>query len=87
MAARAIALYVLKHENAAAGVCIGWDTRFASQAFAKVVAQVLSEAGIPVALSGKFTPTPELSVRRARARRCGRRHDYVEPQSRRSGTA
>jgi phosphomannomutase len=61
VAARAIALYVLKHENAAAGVCIGWDTRFASQAFAKVVAEVLSEAGIPVALSGKITPTPELS--------------------------
>jgi alpha-D-glucose phosphate-specific phosphoglucomutase len=61
VAARAIALYVLKHENAAAGVCIGWDTRFASEAFAKVVAEVLSEAGIPVALSGKITPTPELS--------------------------
>ena len=61
VAARAIALYVLKHENAAAGVCIGWDTRFASQAFAKVVAEVLSETGIPVALSGKITPTPELS--------------------------
>src|SRR6201996_4428877 len=61
VAARAIALYVLRHENAPAGVCIGWDTRFASQAFAKVVAEVLSEAGIPVALSGKITPTPELS--------------------------
>src|ERR1700749_4342090 len=61
VAARAIALYVLKHENAAAGVCIGWDTRFASQAFAKVVAEVLSQAGIPVQLSSKFPPTPELS--------------------------
>ena len=61
VAARAIALYVLKNENAAAGVCIGWDTRFASQAFAKVVAEVLSQAGIPVQLSSKITPTPELS--------------------------
>src|SRR6201999_1094188 len=60
VAARAIALYVLKHENAAASVCIGWDTRFASQAFAKVVAEVLSEAGIPVALSGKIAPPPEV---------------------------
>src|ERR1700761_4468212 len=61
VAARAIALYVLKHESPAAGVCVGWDTRFASQAFAKVVADVLSQAGIPVALSSKITPTPELS--------------------------
>ena len=61
VAARAIALYVLKHEDAAAGVCVGWDTRFASQAFAKVVAEVLAEAGIPVQLSSKITPTPELS--------------------------
>lgn len=61
VAARAIALYVLKHEDPAAGVCIGWDTRFASQAFAKVVAEVLSRAGIPVQLSNKITPTPELS--------------------------
>lgn len=61
VAARAIALYVLKNENAAAGVCVGWDTRFASQAFAKVVAEVLAEAGIPVQMSAKITPTPELS--------------------------
>ena len=61
VAARAIAHYVLQHENPAAGVCIGWDTRFASQAFAKVVAEVLAEAGIPVLLANKVTPTPELS--------------------------
>jgi phosphomannomutase len=28
VAARAIALYVLEREDAAKGVCIGWDTRF-----------------------------------------------------------
>jgi phosphomannomutase len=61
VAARAIALYVLRHEDAANGVCIGWDTRFGSQAFAKVVAQVLSEAGIPVLLADRITPTPALS--------------------------
>ncbi len=61
VAARAIALYVLKHEDASRGVCIGWDTRFGSQAFAKVVGQVLSEAGIPVALADRVTPTPALS--------------------------
>ena len=61
VAARAIALYVLKHEHASRGVCIGWDTRFKSQAFARVVAEVLSGAGIPVQLADRITPTPALS--------------------------
>jgi phosphomannomutase len=61
VAARAIAHYVLKQEDAAAGVCIGWDTRFGSQSFAKVVAEVLAGAGIPVALASEITPTPALS--------------------------
>jgi phosphomannomutase len=61
VAARAIALYVLEHEDAQAGVCVGYDTRFGSRSFAKVVAEVLAGAGIPVFLAGKVTPTPELS--------------------------
>jgi len=52
---------VLAHEDAKAGVCIGYDTRFGSRSFAKVVAEVLAGAGIPVALANKVTPTPELS--------------------------
>jgi phosphomannomutase len=42
-------------------VCIGYDTRFGSRAFAQVVAEVLSNAGIPVALASEITPTPALS--------------------------
>jgi phosphomannomutase len=61
VAARAIAHYVLAHEDAAAGICIGYDTRFGSKSFAKVVAEVMASAGIPVALASKVTPTPELS--------------------------
>jgi alpha-D-glucose phosphate-specific phosphoglucomutase len=61
VAARAIAHYVLKHEEAKGGVCIGYDTRFGSRAFAQVVAEVLSNAGIPVALASEITPTPALS--------------------------
>jgi phosphomannomutase len=61
VAARAIAHYVLAHEDAARGVCIGYDTRFGSQSFAKVVAEVLAEAGIPVLLAAEITPTPALS--------------------------
>jgi phosphomannomutase len=61
VAARAIAHYVLAEEDFVMGVCIGWDTRFKSQAFARIVAEVLASAGIPVALSASITPTPALS--------------------------
>jgi alpha-D-glucose phosphate-specific phosphoglucomutase len=61
VAAAAIANYVLKHEDAAAGVCIAYDTRFGSRSFAKVVAEVMAGAGIPVALAAEITPTPALS--------------------------
>ena len=61
VAARAIAHYVLKHEDAACGVCIGYDTRFGSRAFAMVAAEVLANAGIPVALGSEIAPTPALS--------------------------
>ncbi|MDW5264927.1 MULTISPECIES: phosphoglucomutase/phosphomannomutase family protein [Acidobacteriaceae] len=61
VAAAAIANYVLAHEDAAAGVCIAYDTRFGSRSFAKVVAEVLANAGIPVALAAEITPTPALS--------------------------
>ncbi len=61
VAATAIANYVLAYENPAAGVCIGYDTRFGSRSFAKVVAEVLAGAGIPVAMAAEITPTPALS--------------------------
>ena len=61
VAARAIALYVLEHEDAKAGVCIGYDTRFGSRSFARVVADTLAAAGVPVFLANKIIPTPELS--------------------------
>ena len=61
VAARAIAHYVLQHEEPKHGVCIGWDTRFGSRAFADVVAEVLATAGIPVAMASEITPTPALS--------------------------
>src|SRR5260370_6562921 len=61
VAVSAIAHYVLLHENAAAGVCIGYDTRFGSRSFAKVAAEVFAGAGIPVSLAAEITPTPALS--------------------------
>jgi phosphomannomutase len=61
VAVSAIAHYVLQHEDASKGVCIGYDTRFGSPQFAALAAQVLAEAGIPVQLATGITPTPALS--------------------------
>src|SRR5579875_1719483 len=61
LAAAAIANYVLHHEDPTRGVCIAYDTRFGSRSFARVVAEVLAGAGIPVAFAQEITPTPALS--------------------------
>ena len=61
VAARAIARYLLAQERPERGLCIGYDTRFGSRSFARVVAEVVAGAGIPVYLASKVTPTPELS--------------------------
>jgi phosphomannomutase len=61
VAVNAIVHYVLKHEDAAKGVCIGYDTRFQSPQFARLAAEVLAQAGIPVLLANRITPTPALS--------------------------
>ena len=59
--AGAIASYVLKYEDAAHGVFIGYDTRFASQRAAQVTADVIAGAGVPVKLADDYTPTPAVS--------------------------
>jgi len=59
--AGAIASYVLKHEDAARGLMIGYDTRFGSPSFARAAAEVLASAGIPIKLSAGYAPTPAVS--------------------------
>jgi phosphomannomutase len=65
IAAAAIANYLHAStdpkEAPAKGICIGYDTRFASDRFARAVAEVLSASGIPVKLANGVTPTPALS--------------------------
>jgi phosphomannomutase len=60
--AAAIAAYGLKHENGRTGVMIGYDTRFGSPQFARLVADVVAGAGIPVKLANDYTPTPAVSL-------------------------
>src|SRR5436190_24284468 len=59
--AGAIASYVLKHEDSQQGVFVGYDTRFASPAAARVAAETVAAAGIPVKLANDFVPTPAVS--------------------------
>jgi phosphomannomutase len=59
--AGAIASYVLKYEEPKHGIIVGYDTRFASARFARIVAEVTAEAGIPVKLSNDYATTPSVS--------------------------
>jgi len=59
--AGAIAAYVLTHEDPKRGIIVGYDTRFASENAARVVAQVIAGAGIPLKLANDYTPTPAIS--------------------------
>jgi len=60
-AAEAIAAYVHAEEDPRKGLCIAYDTRFGSKAFARACAEVAAATGIPVQLACKITPTPALS--------------------------
>ena len=60
-AAAAIAAYIHAQEDPAKGLCIGYDTRFGSRAFAGACAEVVAATGIRVALANDITPTPALS--------------------------
>ena len=60
--AHAIARYVVRAEKPGAEVLVGYDTRFASDRFARAAAEALAAAGIPVRLSCAAAPTPALSL-------------------------
>lgn len=47
--------------KAAAGVAIGYDTRFLSLEFARVAAETIAAAGLPVRLSARDCPTPAIA--------------------------
>src|SRR5579864_4873637 len=61
LAAAAIAAYVLKNEDPKKGLVIGYDTRFGSPRFARLAAETIAQAGIPVKLADDHTPTPAVS--------------------------
>ena len=59
--AEAVAGYIHSKEDPAKGLCIGFDTRFGSKAFARACAEVVAARGIKVLLANAITPTPALS--------------------------
>ncbi len=59
--AAATAEYVRTEGEPARGLVIGYDTRFLSAESARVAAEAVAAAGIPVALANEATPTPALS--------------------------
>ena len=61
IAAEAVAAYIHAKEDPKKGICIGYDTRFGSKAFANACAEVVAATGIAVALADRVTPTPALS--------------------------
>ena len=64
-AAAAVAAYLHAQkdpaQSPARGICIGYDSRFLSEAFARACAEVVSATGISVKLAKEITPTPALS--------------------------
>jgi phosphomannomutase len=60
--AYAIARYVARSENAQSGVLVGYDTRFASERFARVAAEAVAMTGTPVWLATDACPTPAISL-------------------------
>ena len=61
LCAQAFAEYLKESGQAEKGLVIGYDTRFASEDFARAAAEVAAGNGIHVRLSPKATPTPVIS--------------------------
>ncbi|MFB3895543.1 MAG: phosphoglucomutase/phosphomannomutase family protein [bacterium] len=62
LVAQAISQYLINEQLSDRGVVIGYDTRFLSDTFAELCAEVLAGNGIPVFLSDRNVPTPAISL-------------------------
>ncbi len=61
IAAQATAEYFKAAGKADRGIVVGFDTRYASDRFAKAVVEVLAANGVRALLSDRFQPTPVIS--------------------------
>ncbi len=60
--AHAIARYAVRAEKPGSGILVGYDTRFASERFARVAAEAVAATGTPVWLATEACPTPAISL-------------------------
>ncbi len=60
--AYAIARYVVRYEQPAHGVIIGFDNRFGAEQFARIAAETVAMTGTPVWLCDEPCPTPAISL-------------------------
>ncbi len=68
----AIARYAVRTEKPGSGILVGYDTRFASEHFARLAAETVAATGTPVWLAMDACPTPALSLLvRLRGAACG----------------
>lgn len=58
---QAISNYLRGEGDVSAGIVVGYDTRFMSDRFAKISANVLEQNGIPVLFTKRNTPTPVIA--------------------------
>lgn len=61
LCAQSVASYLRKNGLAERGLVVGYDTRFASEHFARAVAEVVAANGIKVYLCDRPSPTPVVS--------------------------
>ena len=59
--ARAIARYLLAHEDYSKGLIVGYDCRFLSGRFARAAAEEIAASGVPVRLAESFATTPAIA--------------------------
>ena len=60
--AYAIARYVVRAEQPAQGLLVGFDNRFGAEGFARTAAETIAMTGIPVWLAAAPCPSPALSL-------------------------
>ncbi len=61
LCAQSVAQYLEESGMASRGLVVGYDTRFASERFARAVAEVVAANGIKTYLCDRFAPTPAIS--------------------------
>ena len=71
LCAQGVASYLHKEGRAGDGLVVGYDTRFASEEFAGLVAEVMAGNGIATLLSDRAAPTPVVSYNILRHKAAG----------------